>query len=192
MTDSAELAEWEFIGRRGGDRARLVPGEVVFAVPAVKALAEEATRALRFDFFDDRAVLKMLRQRHDDELAMFDAGVKVGVPLAIVGFGAVVYWGGVAQYWESGTARYGYLAATAVVVLVLISLFFRSVVRHWGDPVRQNLRARARKYRELAHVARRGGADIPAHYPHYGPYPFAANFHPDVADSEFDEDEGRT
>ena len=99
MTDSTELAEWEFIGRRGGDRAQLVPGEVVFAVPAAKALAEEAIRALRFDFLDDRAVLKMLRQRHDDELAMFDAGVKVGVPLAIVGFGAAVYWGGVAQYW---------------------------------------------------------------------------------------------
>lgn len=190
MTDSVELEEWEFIGRRGGDPVRLVPGEVIFAVPAVKARAEEANKELRFDFVDDGAVLKMLRQRHRDEEAMFGAGFKWGVPLAIIGFGAAVYWGGVAQYWESSSARSGYLAAAAIVVVSLLALFVRSAVKHWGDPVRQNLRARARKYRELAHMARSGGADIPAHYPHYGPYPFAANFHPDAENAETTDDEG--
>lgn len=28
------------------------------------------------------------------------------------------------------------------------------------------------------------GAEIPAHYPHYGPYPFAATFRPEVDDRE--------
>lgn len=192
MTDSSELGEWEFIGRRGGEPARLVPAEVIAAVPAVKSLAEEASRELRFDFLDDMAVLRMLRLRHRDEEAMFNAGFKFGVPLAIVGFGAVVYWGGVAQYWESGTARAVYLGVAAFVVLVLLALYVRAAVAHWGDPARQNLRARARKYRELAHVARRGGAEIPSHYPHYGPYPFAANFHPDAEEAEFTDGEGRS
>lgn len=190
-SDSAELGEWEFIGRRGGDPARLVPAEVIAAVPDAKNLAEAANQELRFDFLDDRAVLRMLRLRHGDEEAMFNAGFKTGVPLAIIGFGAAVYWGGVAQYWESSAARTVYLAAAAVVVLVLLALFVRTAVAHWGDPARQNLRARARKYREVAHVARRGGADIPAHYPHYGPYPFAANFHPDADEAEFTDGEGR-
>jgi hypothetical protein len=192
VTDSSELGEWEFIGRRGGEPARLVPAEVIAAVPAVKSLAEEASRELRFDFLDDMAVLRMLRLRHRDEEAMFNAGFKFGVPLAIVGFGAVVYWGGVAQYWESGTARAVYLGVAAFVVLVLLALYVRAAVAHWGDPARQNLRARARKYRELAHVARRGGAEIPSHYPHYGPYPFAANFHPDAEEAEFTDGEGRS
>ncbi|MET7380000.1 hypothetical protein ABZT08_14480 [Streptomyces sp. NPDC005526] len=190
MSSTDELEEWEFIGRRGNQPSRLVPGAVLAAIPEVKALADTAGRELRFDFLDDRAALRMLRLRHRDEVAMFNAGFKTGTPLAIVGFGASVYWGGVAQYWGSSTARTGYLAVAAVVVLVLLAAFVRTAVAHWGDPVRQNLRARARKYRELAHLARDKGADVPAHYPHYGPYPFAATFHPEVADAEPDYEEG--
>jgi hypothetical protein len=134
----------------------------------------------------------MLRLRHVDEEAMFSAGFRFGVPLALIGFGAAVYWGGVAQYWESDRAQTIYLAAAAAVVLILLVLFVRSAVAHWGNPSRQNLRARARKYRELAHAARDGGADIPAHYPHYGPYPFAANFHPDAEEAEFPDGKGRS
>lgn len=192
MVNPAELGEWEFIGRRGGKPTQLVPGETIFAVPAARSLAEEASRELRFDFFDDHAVLRLLRLRHRDEEDLFDAGFKMGVPLALVGFGAAVYWGGVAQYWESGTSRTVYLAAAAAIVTGLLVTFVRTAVRQWGDPVRQNLRARARKYRELAHVARKGGADVPAFYPHYGPYPFAAKFRPDVADLELTDEEGRT
>jgi hypothetical protein len=192
MVNPAELGEWEFIGRRGGAPTQLVPGETIFAVPAARSLAEEASRELRFDFFDDHAVLRLLRLRHRDEEDLFDAGFKMGVPLAFVGFGAAVYWGGVAQYWESGTSRTVYLAAAAAIVTGLLVTFVRTAVRQWGDPVRQNLRARARKYRELAHVARKGGADVPAFYPHYGPYPFAAKFRPDVADLELTDEEGRT
>jgi hypothetical protein len=192
VSDAREPGEWEFVGRRGGDPVRLVPGELIAAVPAVKALAKQAGEELRFDFLDDQAVLRMLRLRHRDDEAMFNAGFKIGVPLAITGFAAAVYWGGVAQYWESGTARIAYAAAAVVVVLTLLAVYVRTAMAHWGDPARQNLRARARKYRELVHLARREGADIPSHYPHYGPYLFAANFHPEVDDAEFIDGEGQS
>ncbi|MET9409466.1 hypothetical protein ABZX90_27425 [Streptomyces sp. NPDC002935] len=192
MSDSNELGEWEFIGRRGGDPARLVPGEVIAAVPDARSLAEDARREVGFDFLDDGAVLRMLRLRHEDEQEMFNAGFRTGVPLALIGFGAVVYWGGAAQYWESSTARLMYLGLTGVAVLILLGLWIRAAVVHWGDPARQNLRARARKYREVAHAARKGGADIPAHYPHYGPYPFAATYRPDADEMSFPDGEERS
>jgi hypothetical protein len=190
VSDSTDLGEWEFVGRRGGEPAQLVPGEVISAIPAVKMLVEQAGVEFRFNFLDDHAVLRMLRLRHHDEVAMFNAGFKVGVPLAIIGFGAAVYWGGVVQYWESGAARTAYAAVAAAVVLVMLAIYVRTAVAHWGNPERQNLRARARKYRELAHLARSEGADIPAHYPHYGPYPFAANFHPEADEVESIDREG--
>ncbi|MER5397747.1 hypothetical protein [Streptomyces sp. NPDC002599] len=178
MSDTSELGEWEFIGRRGGEPARLVPGEVIAGVPGARRLAEEAGREVGFDFLDDGAVLRMLRLRHQDEQEMFSAGFRTGVPLALIGFGAAVYWGGAAQYWESGRAQLVYLTATGIAVLILLGLWIRAAVVHWGDPARQNLRARAHRYRAVAHAARDGGADVPAHYPHYGPYPFAATYRP--------------
>ncbi|MGW0530961.1 hypothetical protein [Streptomyces sp. NPDC003032] len=184
------LGEREFIGRRGGDVVTLVGGDVIAAVPEARRAAEEARQELRFDFLDDRAVLALLRRRYRDEEAMFRAGLGHGMPLALVGFGAAIYWGGVAQYWETPTARTTYLAVAGAVVAAQLFFFVRSAVSHWGDPVRQNVRARARRYREIAHLARRGGAEVPAHYPHYGPYPFAAKFHPDVDDYEQSENEG--
>ncbi|MFF3376094.1 hypothetical protein ACFYXF_24455 [Streptomyces sp. NPDC002680] len=182
MSDSNDFGEWDFIGRRGGEVVTLVGASVISAVPEAKQAAEKARRELRFDFLDDRAVLALLHRRHDDEEDMFKAGLVHGVPLALVGFGAAIYWGGVAQYWETAAARTVYLAVAAAVVGVQFLFFVRSALSVWGDPVRQNLRARARSYREIAHIARRGGADVPAFYPHYGPYPFAAKFHPEVAD----------
>lgn len=190
MSDKRDLGEREFIGRRGGDVVTLVDGSVIAAVPEAKRSAEEARRELQFDFLDDAAVLDLLRRRHLDEEDMFQAGFAHGVPLAVVGFGAALYWRGVASYWETATPRTVFLAVVAVVVGTQFFFFMRSAMRHWGDPVRQNLRARARKYREIAHIARRGGAEIPAHYPHYGPYPFAAKFHPDVDASGRSENEG--
>jgi hypothetical protein len=132
----------------------------------------------------------MLRRRHLDEEDMFNAGFKHGVPLALVGSGAALYWGAVAQYWETAASRNAYLAVAAAVLVTQFFFFVRSARSHWGDPVQQNLRARAAKYRKIAHIARRGGADIPAHYPHYGPYPFAATFRPEVADREQSESKG--
>ncbi|MFF8868655.1 hypothetical protein [Streptomyces massasporeus] len=188
--DHQDLGPWEFIGRRGGDTVTLVNGSVIAAVPEAKRAAEEARQELRFDFLDDRAVLDVLRRRHLDELDMFKAGLVHGMPLALVGLGAVLYWAGVAQYWETASHRNAYLAIAGVVVATQVFFFVRSGLSHWGDPVRQNLRARAARYRKIAHIARRGGADIPAHYPHFGPYPFAATFRPDVDDREQSENRG--
>ncbi|MEU0769138.1 hypothetical protein [Streptomyces albogriseolus] len=182
--DEQELGPRQFIARRGGDTVTLVDGSVIAGVPEAKLAAEDAGRELRFDILDDEAVLDLLRRRHADEEEMFNAGFKHGVPLALVGFGAVVYWGGVARYWETAASRNAYLAVAAAVAVTQTFFFVRSAMRHWGDPARQNLRARAAKYREIAHIARRGGAEIPAHYPHYGPYPFAATFRPEVDDRE--------
>ncbi|WP_435283748.1 hypothetical protein [Streptomyces koelreuteriae] len=184
MDDEQQLGQWEFIGRRGGDVVTLVSGSVIASVPEANRAAEEAGRELRFDFLDDHAVLSLLRRRHLDEQDMFHAGLVHGMPLALVGSGAVLYWGGVAQYWETPAARTAYLAVAAIVLVTQLFFFVRSARSHWGDPVRQNLRARARSYREIAHIARRGGAHIPAFYPHYGPYPFAATFRPEVDDNE--------
>ncbi|WP_298561298.1 hypothetical protein [Streptomyces luteogriseus] len=185
-----DLGPWEFIGRRGGDTATLVGGSVIADVPEARRAAEEARRELRFDFLDDRAVLELLRRRHRDEEDMFNAGFVHGVPLALVGLGAVLYWAGVAQYWETAAPRNAYLAVAITVVVTQFFFFVRSAMSHWGDPVRQNLRARAARYRKIAHIARRGGADIPAHYPHYGPYPFAATFRPEVDDREQSDSKG--
>ncbi|MGW1713658.1 hypothetical protein [Streptomyces sp. NPDC002156] len=192
---SSDFGEWEFIGRRGGEVVTLVSGSVISAVPEAKQAAEKARRELRFDFLDDQAVLALLHRRHSDEEDMFKAGLVHGVPLALVGSGATVYWGGVAQYWENSAARTVFLAVAAAVVGVQFLFFVRSALSVWGDPVRQNLRARARSYREIAHIARRRGADVPAHYPHYGPYPFAAKFHPeadDLGQPEGSESSGRS
>ncbi|MFI8896168.1 hypothetical protein [Streptomyces paradoxus] len=188
--DNNDLGAWEFIGRRGGDTVTLVGGSVIASVPEAKQAAEAAGRELRFDFLDDRAVLELLRRRHVDEEDMFKAGFVHGVPLALVGLGAVLYWAAVAQYWETVAPRNAYLAVAVTVVAIQVFFFVRSVRSHWGDRVRQNLRARAARYRKIAHIARRGGADIPAHYPHYGPYPFAATFRPEVDDREKSESEG--
>ncbi|MGX5213398.1 hypothetical protein ACWKT3_32700 [Streptomyces violaceus] len=188
--DNQDLGPWEFIGRRGGDVVTLVGGSVIAAVPEAKRVAEEARRELRFDFLDDQAVLELLRRRHLDEEGMFKAGFVHGVPLALVGLGVVLYWAGVAQYWETATYRNSYLVISAALVVTQIFFFVRSVMSHWGDPVKQNLRARAARYRRIAHIARRGGAAIPAFYPHYGPYPFAATFRPEVDDREQSKSKG--
>ncbi|MFJ3618766.1 hypothetical protein ACIPSH_11515 [Streptomyces iakyrus] len=189
MNDDEELKEWEFIGRRGGDVATLVSGSVIAAAPEADRAAKAAGQELRFDFLDDRAVLDLLRRRHEDEEDMFKAGAVHGVPLALVGTAAVLYWAAVAQYWEVAASRNAFLAIAAIVLVTQVFFFVRSAKSHWGDPVRQNLRARAVAYRKIAHIARRGGADIPAHYPHYGPYPFAATFRPEVDDREKSESE---
>jgi hypothetical protein len=178
--ENRDLGEWQFIGRRGGDVVTLVGGSVIAAVPEARQVADKARDELRFDFLDDHAVLALLRRRHEDEEDMFKAGFAHGVPLAFVGLGAILYWGGVAQYWETAVHRTVYLAVAAAVVGTQVFFFLRSAMDLWGDPVRQNLRARARKYREIAHIARRRGAEIPPHYPHYGPYPFAARFRPEA------------
>jgi hypothetical protein len=178
--ENHDLGPWEFIGRRGGETTTLVGGSVIAAVPEAERVAQEARRELRFDFLDDRAVLELLRRRHVDEEDMFKAGFVHGVPLALVGPGGrslLGRCGAVGDRRAPQRLSGGRHHRRGDSVLLLRAQ--RDVALGRPGPVRQNLRARAAAYRKIAHIARRGGADIPAHYPHYGPYPFAATFCPD-------------
>ncbi|MEU6995599.1 hypothetical protein ABZ953_33705 [Streptomyces sp. NPDC046465] len=71
----------------------MVPGDVLAAVPAAREAAEAEGRRLRCDFFDDEAVLKMLRLRHIDEMQLHYAGKRLAYPTAIILFGLFAYWG---------------------------------------------------------------------------------------------------
>ncbi|NUP23148.1 MAG: hypothetical protein HOZ81_45255 [Streptomyces sp.] len=169
---------------RGSIIRTMVPGEALAAVPTARELAESEGRRLQFDFFDDTAVLKMLRLRHLDEAKLRSAGMKLGVPSALILVALFVYWGGYVQYWESSKSQSLYYAASGAFVALVVLLYAVTLTRHWGNRARQKVRARAAAYRNIAHVAIRGGADLPAFYPHYGPYPFAANFHADAEELE--------
>ncbi|MXM62453.1 hypothetical protein GR925_03055 [Streptomyces sp. HUCO-GS316] len=169
---------------RGGIIRKMVPGEVLAAVPASAELAEAEGRRLQFDFLDDEAVLRMLRLRHLDDAKLHSAGMKLGVPSALILVGLFLYWGGYVQYWESSKSQTLYYAACGAVVAVILLLYVVTLTRHWGNRPRQKVRARAAAYRQIAHVAARNGVQLPDFYPHYGPYPFAANFHPDAEDLE--------
>lgn len=188
--DEQELGEWEYNARKGIVR-QLVPAAVLLSAPAARHAAEEAGRAVQFDFQDDRAVLNLLRLRRVDELKMSSAGKWIGRPLAALLAAFFVYWGGYVQYWESSRNQKLYYAAAGIVLGALIVIFIITVLRHWGNRARQKVRARAAEYRRIAHIARVAGADVNESYPHYGPYPFAANFHADAEDLELPQKESR-
>jgi hypothetical protein len=169
---------------RGGIIRKMVPAEVIAAVPEARSLAESEGRRLHFDFLDDDAVLRMLRLRYLDEHRMQKGGVRLGIPSAFVLMGLLAYGGAYVQYWESSTSRLVYYAAAGSVVALIVLLYVIFLTRHWSDRPRQKVRARAAAYRKIAHVAARNGADLPDFYPHYGPYPFAANYYADAAELE--------
>ncbi|CAL9542805.1 hypothetical protein SUDANB176_04280 [Streptomyces sp. enrichment culture] len=165
---------------RGGIIRKMVPGQVLAAFPSARKLAEEEGRRLQFDFFDDEAVLRMLRLRHLDDAKLHNSGMKLGIPSAIILFALFAYWGSYVQYWEDPKSQTIYYAAAGAVVALIVLLYVVSLTRHWGNRARQKVRARAAAYRKIAHVAARDGVELPDFYPHYGPYPFAATFHPDA------------
>ncbi|MFI2616421.1 hypothetical protein [Streptomyces sp. NPDC018584] len=181
-----EPGAWEYRAR-GGIIRKMIPGEVLAAVPAARQAAEAEGRRLRFDFLDDEAVLKLLRLRHIDEAQLTSAGKKAGYPLALVLMGLFVYWGGYVQHWESSENQKLFYAGAGAVVGLFVLYFVVTLIRQWGNRARQKVRARAAAYRKIAHIAAEGGAEVPAFYPHYGPYTFAANFHPDADELELPE-----
>ncbi|QCX78420.1 hypothetical protein C9F11_24020 [Streptomyces sp. YIM 121038] len=173
--------------RARGDLVRsLVPGAVLAAVPAARAAAEAEGHRLRFDFLDDAAVLELLRLRHLDEAALHRAGVRLGVPTALVAFALFAGWGAYAQHWEPGRDQYLYYGLCGAVGVLVVVLYAVTLTRHWGSRPRQRVRARAAAYRRIAHLARDGGAPLPDAYPHYGPYPFAARYRPEAATDDGD------
>ncbi|MCF3136077.1 hypothetical protein [Streptomyces olivochromogenes] len=187
--EDRELGPGEYRARAGIIR-KMVPGEVLASVPAARELAESEGRRLQFDFLDDAAVLKLLHLRYLDQEKMRSGGMRLGLPSAFVLMGLFVYWGAYVQYWESSKSQSAYYAAAGAVVGVIVLLYVVSLRRHWGDRPRQKVRARSAAYREIAHAAARQGAELPEFYPHYGPYPFAANFYADAADLELPSEAG--
>ncbi|MGV9880521.1 hypothetical protein [Streptomyces sp. NPDC003006] len=165
----------------------MIPGEVLAAVPEARRAAEAEGRRLQFDFLDDDAVLKMLRLRHIDDAQLTNAGKRAGYPLALVLMGLFVYWGAYVQHWESAKNQTLYYAGAGAVVGIFVLYFAITLIRQWGNRPRQKVRARAAAYRKIAHIAAEGGGEVPAFYPHYGPYPFAANFHPEADELELPE-----
>ncbi|MFC8308681.1 hypothetical protein ACFUMJ_02440 [Streptomyces olivaceus] len=169
---------------RGNIIRKMVPGEVLSRVPEAREMAVSEGQRLQYDFLDDNAVLKLLRLRHLDESKLHSAGMKLGIPSALVMAALFVYWGGYVQYWESEKSQTLYYAGCGVTLAVIILLYVVSLTRHWGNRPRQKMRARAAAYRKISHTAARHGAELPDFYPHYGPYPFAANFHANAAELE--------
>ncbi|WP_328342185.1 hypothetical protein [Streptomyces violaceus] len=169
---------------RGSIIRKMVPGDVLASAPEAREVAEAEGRRLQFDFFDDEAVLRLLRLRHLDEAKLRSSGMKLGIPAAVALFALFAYWGSYARYWEDPKSQTLYYAAAGAVVALIILLYVVSLTRHWGNRARQKVRARAAAYRKIAHTATRAGVSLPDFYPHYGPYPFAANFHADAEDLE--------
>ncbi|MEU4798036.1 hypothetical protein [Streptomyces sp. NPDC023327] len=188
MADEKERdpGPWEYRAREGIVR-KMIPGEVLAAVPAARQAAEAEGRRLQFDFLDDEAVLKMLRLRYIDDVQLTNAGKKAGYPLALVLMGLFVYWGGYVQHWESARNQTLFYAGAGAVVGLLVLYLVGTLIRQWGNRARQKVRARAAAYRRIAHIAAAGGGEVPAFYPHYGPYTFAANFHPEADELELPE-----
>ncbi|MCF3123805.1 hypothetical protein IPZ68_29465 [Streptomyces arenae] len=180
---SRDPGPWEYRAREGIIR-KMIPGEVFAAVPAAREFAETEGRRLHFDFFDDEAVLKMLRLRRIDENQLYSAGYRLAWPTALILFGVFAYWGAYAQYWESPRSQSLFYAGAGVLIAGLVVFIIGTLVRQWGNRPRQKVRARAAAYRKIAHIAAENGADVPTFYPHYGPYPFAANFHPEADELE--------
>ncbi|MGW2228066.1 hypothetical protein [Streptomyces formicae] len=181
--EEREPGPWEYRAREGIIR-KLIPGEVIAAVPAARRAAEVEGRRVRFDFLDDEAVLKMLRLRALDDEQLTRAGKRAGFPAAFILFGVFVYWGAYVQYWESDRNKTLFYAGAGALVAATLLFFVVSLIRQWGNRPRQKVRARAAAYRKIVHIAAENGADIPSFYPHYGPYPFAANFHPEADELE--------
>ncbi|MFF2845669.1 hypothetical protein ACFVT5_04985 [Streptomyces sp. NPDC058001] len=174
---------------RGGIVRTQVPGEVLTASPAARRAAEEAGRELRFDFLDDAAVLKLLRLRHLDDVQLHNVGMRWRLPVILVVAAPILYWGAYVQYWESSRSQTLYYAAAGAVMGAVVCGFAVAAVREWSHRGWQKVRARAAAYRNIAHIAARNGTELPDFYPHYGPYPFAANFHADAEELDLPDEE---
>ncbi|MEF9905631.1 hypothetical protein [Streptomyces sp. P9-A2] len=82
-----------------------------------------------------------------------------------------------------------FIVVDALIVGALILGAYLMRRRTLLDPVIRNVRCRARLYRKIAGIARRGGADIPRLYPYYGMYATSRKFFPEAPDRPVPEKE---
>ncbi|MGW4763334.1 hypothetical protein ACWEPD_16805 [Streptomyces pseudogriseolus] len=159
----------------------MVPSAVIASIPEAKEAAEKYGREVRFDFLDDRAVHWMLFQRREDTEKGSIVGCLFVIPLLIFGGGAWPFWDLVA----SVKSRQFQIAFVVVDALILCGLVIGAYLARRAsllDPVTRNTRCRARLYRKIVGIARRGGADIPRLYPYYGMYATSRKFFPEAPD----------
>ncbi|MBC2900769.1 hypothetical protein [Streptomyces cupreus] len=188
MSNQQGMTFGKFMGDDGGVHD-MVSSSVIAAVPAAKAAAERYGRELHFDFLDDRAVHALLFHRWEDNRKWRGRGCLASIPLFIFAAGAWPFWDLVASQ-KSRSFQVAFICADALIVVGLLAglyLWRRPSLR---DPSLRNVRIRARRYREIAGIARRGGADIPATYPYYGMYASSRKFFPDAPELPAPESDG--
>jgi hypothetical protein len=110
------------------------------------------------------------------------------VPLLVFGVGAWPFWDLVASQ-KSRQFQIGFVVVDALIVCGLIIGAYLARRRTLLDPVVRNVRCRARLYRKIVGIARKGGADIPRLYPYYGMYATSRKFFPEAPDRPVPEQE---
>lgn len=187
MGDYQALEFGRFVDDQGTVH-NMVPSSVIAAVPEARAAAEKYGREVRFDFLDDRAVHWLLFQRREDTEQGSLIGCLLAVPLLVFGVGAWPFWDLVASQ-KSRQFQIGFVVVDALIVCGLIIGAYLARRRTLLDPVVRNVRCRARLYRKIVGIARKGGADIPRLYPYYGMYATSRKFFPEAPDRSVPEQE---
>ncbi|MEU3900162.1 hypothetical protein [Streptomyces sp. NPDC045251] len=187
MSDYHSLDPGKFIDDQGTEHS-MVPASVVASVPEARAAAERYGREVRFDFLDDRAVHWMLFQRREDTEKGGFIGCLLAVPLFVFGVGAWPFWDLVASQ-KSRQFQIAFIAVDALILSAVILGGYLVRRRSLQDPVARNVRCRARLYRKIVGVARKGGADIPRLYPYYGMYATSRKFFPEAPERPVPEKE---
>ncbi|MFF4401404.1 hypothetical protein [Streptomyces sp. NPDC001480] len=180
MGDYQALEFGKFIDDQGTTHD-MVPSSVIAAVPAAKAAAERYGREVRFDFLDDRAVHWMLFQRREDTAKGGLLGCLLALPVLVLGVGAWPFWDLVASR-KSRQFQIAFLVADALLLIAITAGILLLRMRDLRQKSIRNTRCRARLYREIVGIARRGGADIPRLYPYYGMYATSRKFFPEAPD----------
>lgn len=178
MSDYHALENGQFVDDDGVVHD-LIPSSVIAAVPAARKAAEKYGSDVRFNFLDDNAVLWLLFQRREDTAKAQLLGCLFTLPLIVFGVGAWPFWDLVASQ-KPRPFQIGFFVADALILCGLLIVIYRVRRRSLLDETIRNVRCRVRLYRKIVVIARRGGADIPAFYPHYGMYITSRKFFPDA------------
>ncbi|MEU3172033.1 hypothetical protein [Streptomyces sp. NPDC007000] len=187
MSDYHALKFGEFVDDQGTVH-NMVSSSVIAAVPEARAAAEAYGREVRFDFLDDIAVHWMLFQRREDTAKAGLLGCLFVIPLFIFGLGAWPFWDLVASQ-KTRQFQIAFIVVDALIVGALVLGAYLMRRRTLLDPVIRNVRCRARLYRKIVGIARRGGADIPRLYPYYGMYATSRKFFSEAPDRPVPEKE---
>ncbi|WP_159329375.1 hypothetical protein [Streptomyces tendae] len=178
MSDYHAMEPGTFVDDQGAVHT-MVPSSVVAAVPEAKAAAERFGQEVHFDFLDDRAVHWMLFQRREDTEKGSLLGCLLALPLLVFGVGAWPFWDLVASQ-KPRQFQIAFIAVDAIIVCAAIVAIVLVRRRSLLDPVVRNVRCRARLYRKIVGMARKGGAEIPSMYPYYGMYATSRKFFPEA------------